>query len=644
MSKVMMNVSGKNLIVFILTVFALTGCKEPEMQLSTLGKKLPAPSLKGGSPFEQDFDAQNYARVQGSCDSRVGTILVSFDKSVWHQPPSSPDLTDTALAAGLANDSNCSDGSFDIYLTKNDLQNIWGITTGSSGTNVDYIYIKGSSVIGDTETLTLVDGDAGSTPGTGNGGAATIVALEKNWPRGFAGSNQCGSFMAYLTNSSGQRTTHSTDVTFSLSKTIAGTTYRNITAYTNWSDCSSDSNIVSTFTIPAGQDYTEVVYRFPSTPLGGIFAFKIQDPTALTASTTASEVTLKNSDPSSSQRWLSLDEHISQIYKGICYPFRLRSNNFNNSTAYDQFGGTLHLASANSNLKFYSNASCSTVTGSYTFASYDPLISGYMKYTPTGSETENFINATVTVTGDAGNAYTYSADDLNFRVDLSSKSLATKIDLWGPRDLANGMCNRYNAVTMNDNGTLIPVNGALTVNLATLEASVGQFYSDEACSTVTTTATVVKNMANTKVYFRAAATNAGTYHLKPTASGMTGHTPIIVVRTPATQFKISAIDLSAGACKAVSVGVADGAGIFRIATQNYTASMSVSLSPAPGANFVFADPACTVPASSGYISIGSGMGAGVFYIQTAGMNGKTLDITVYSSGGLAGTAFNGVLQ
>ncbi|WP_226987974.1 hypothetical protein AB1A81_02530 [Bdellovibrio bacteriovorus] len=642
----MMNVSGKNLIVFILTVFALTGCKEPEMQLSTLGKKLPAPSLKGSSPFEQDFDSQNYARVQGSCDSRVGTILVSFDKNIWHQPPSSPDLTDTALSAGITNDSDCSDGSFDIYLTKNDLQNIWGITTGSSGTTgsgVDYIYIKGSSIIGDTETLTLVDGDVNS-PGTGpNSGVAALVVLEKNWPRGFAGSDQCGSFMAFLNTENGQRATHTADVSFKLSKTVAGSTYSGITAYKNWSDCHSDSNITDTFTIPAGSDYTEIIYRFPSTPLDAVLNFKIINTSALRASTTAAAVTLRNSEASSTYRWLSLEEHMFQIYKNTCYPIRLRSNNFNNSPAYDQFGGTLDLVASDARMKFYTDASCGTVTSSYTFSSYNSLIVGYVKFSE-ASSTDTMASVNLTITGAVGNNYYYDAVPLNFRVDLSSKSSPAKLDIWGPRDIANGYCNAYSVATMNANGTLLPTTSNLTVNLATQESNLGQFFADETCATPISTAVVSKDTALKKVYFRAAAANAGSYHFNVNAPGLTNHTPIVNIRTPITQFKIAPIDMIAGACKAVSIGVADGAGIFRIADQTYNAPISISITPTPGSNVIFADPSCSVPASPSYITVGSGMGAAVLYIQTAGLNGKMLDLTVSAVAGVSGSAFNGTFQ
>ncbi|WP_374034787.1 hypothetical protein ACES2I_02570 [Bdellovibrio bacteriovorus] len=638
----MMYVSGKNLIVFILTVFVLTGCKEPEMQLSTLGKKLPAPSLKGESPFDQDFDTQNYARVQGSCDSRVGTILVSFDKSVWHQPPSSPDLTDTALAAGLANDSDCSDGSFDIYLTKNDLQNIWGITTGSSGTDIDYIYIKGSSIIGDTETLTLVDGDA-NNPGSGSNGAAAYVVLEKSWPRGFAGSNQCGSFSAFLNTANGQRAVHTADVSFQLSKTAAGSTYRGITAYKTWNDCQSDANTTDTFTIPAAAGYTEIYYRFPASPIDGILSFKIINTSALSASTTSADVTLRNSEASSIYRWLSLDEHSSQIYKNICYPFRLRSHNYNNSSAYDQFGGTLDVAASDARMKFYTDASCGTVASSYTFTSYDPVIVGYIKFSEaTASDTPALVD--LTVTGATGNYYSYDTLPLNFRVDLSSKSIAAKLDLWGPRDIGNGYCNAYNVVTMNANGTMLPVNGDLTVNLATKESNLGYFFEDESCATPITTAVVAKNTALKKVYFRASVANAGSYHFNVNAAGLTNHTPIVNISTPITQFKIAPIDMIAGACKAVSIGVADGAGIFRIADQTYNAPISVSITPTPGSNVIFADPSCSVPASPSYITVGSGMGAAVLYIQTAGLNGKLLNLTVSAVAGVSGTAFSGTFQ
>ncbi len=179
----MLNVGSKSLLRVLLSMTLLTGCESPDLEVSSLDKKLPAPVLKGSSPFDQDLEEQNYVRIQGSCDTRVGNIYLSFDKQNWHQPPLSPDLTGTTLGA-LTNDRDCTDGSFDIYLTKNDLQSIWGLQTGDDGTDVDYVYLKGETLIGETNILTIIDS---SGPGTGGNSPASKMALEKTWPRAAAG-------------------------------------------------------------------------------------------------------------------------------------------------------------------------------------------------------------------------------------------------------------------------------------------------------------------------------------------------------------------------------------------------------------------------------------------------------------------------
>lgn len=632
-------VTAKNLIVFALTTLVLSGCKEPDMQLSTLGKKLPAPVLKGAHPFQQDFDAQGFVRLQGVCDNRISTILISFNKSIWHQPPTSPDITGTSLTAGLANDTDCGDGVFDVYMTKNDLQGIWGINTGNNGDKVDYIYIKGASVIGDTETLTLVD----SNPDNGGyDGTATTIMLEKTWPRGFAGSNQCGSFHASLTNSKGDRTKHTTDVGFQLSKHVSGVTTRGITAYRSWADCYADANITDNFVIPSGSDFTEVIYRFPNTPLDSVLSFKIINPSTLTAATAETQVTLRSSDYASEHRWLAQESPTTQLQRNVCYPFNLRSYLFDNSIPSDQFGGTLDYTVNDSRLKFYTDANCTSVTTSFTFTSYESLLSGYIKFTE-ATASDNFAPIEITATAATGTNLIYNSLPFKLRVDLSSKTIATKIDAWGPRELENGVCHSFDIVTMNDNGTVIPVNGLLTVNLATNESSIGTFFAEDSCATVISSVEIPKNTSGKKVYFRPAASAAGTYHLNVSASGMGSRTQEIDIVTPIRNFKIANFNLQSGACRPLSIGVSDRVGIFRTASKNYVTTISVTMTPSPGTDILFLDPNCSTP-FTGSLSVKSGTSTTELYVQTTGMAGKSLDVTVYSSGELNGASYQGVLQ
>ncbi|MBO9668864.1 MAG: hypothetical protein J7501_18850, partial [Bdellovibrio sp.] len=164
-------VGSKLLTVLAFSSLLLTGCEDPGVNISTLGLKLAAPQLKGTNPFDQDFDSQNYAHIQGTCDTRVGDISISLNDNNWQTPPVTPDTTGTSLGS-VTNDINCADGVFDVYLTKADLTSLWGITVAADGgTDVDSILIKGETIIGETKTLTLLDPKQSGSPGSGSGTA-----------------------------------------------------------------------------------------------------------------------------------------------------------------------------------------------------------------------------------------------------------------------------------------------------------------------------------------------------------------------------------------------------------------------------------------------------------------------------------------
>ncbi|WII70690.1 hypothetical protein QJS83_09485 [Bdellovibrio sp. 22V] len=638
----MKNVSGKYLSILLFSTLLLTNCKSPELEVSSLGKKLPAPSMKGSSPFDQDFETQNYALVQGSCDARVGNLMVSFDKSVWHQAPASPDLTGTNLPVGTQNDNNCSDGSFSIYLTKGDLLNIWGITSGSSGTNVDYIYIKGETLIGDTETLTIVDSSNGGGTG-GNNGPASTIALEKTWPRGFAGSAQCENFRVNLRNSSGFTTTHTSDVSFSLDKKVSDTTYPQVSAFKSWQDCYNNANAAQTFTIPAGTDGIDVVYRFPDAPLDGLLEFKLSSPSALTVSSSYIAVTLRESSAGSTYRFLELEENPHQIAKSICYPFKIRARNYDKGDAYDQFPGTLTASSSSPQVQFYDDSNCSTAVSSYSFASYTSTLTGYIKYVPSAADTGSFNSFNLSFMTASG-SFTYDAKPFEMRVDLSSSTSPTTVQLWGPRFMDRGMCQRFRVVTTNNNNTQVPVSTPTDVNLATLDAGAGSFYHDSTCSSVTTNkVTLAAQSSSMEIYFKPTATASGTYKFNISAAGLTAHNPDFVMKLAPTKSKIYMSNLTAGGCQPVSIGLSDDLGNTYVATYNITIPLTVGFSPSQSSR-TFVDSTCTTPMYSSSVTIANGMGAGVFYIQTDSLNGVTVNINTSGTNGLIGDYFTGLFN
>lgn len=639
----MRNVSSKYLYVLIILLTFLTGCKEPSLEVASLGKKLPSPSLKGADPFSQDFEVQNYVQIQGACDSRVGDILISFDKSIWHQPPTSPDLTGTGLPAATVNDRDCTDGAFNLYLTKNDLTNIWGLSTGSSAPSVDYIYIKGESLIGDTETLVLSKGPNSGGGGSGNS-IATKLVLEKHWPQGYAGSGQCESFRARVQNSSGYNASATVAITFKLEKRVKGVVSNDVAAYTSWQDCQNGITPQTTFTIPAGSDGVDFIYKFPTTPLNEAFEFRITAPSSLSADPNYTAIVMRDSNPGSTYRWLAIEPYIHQIYKNTCYPVTIRSYNYNHSSSYDTSGGTINMTSSSSQMKFYTGADCASEATSFTFPAYSSAINAFIKYTPSGSETETFKSVTLSQGAATAGTYTYDFAPFELRIDLSNKSVPTRFEFWGPQVLTRSQCQSFQITTMNDNGTPIPVGAATQIYLGTQEANIGSFYTDSTCSysSISSIAVPAQQSAFT-VYFKATVNTAGTYHFLHSATGLTFKSHDFNVILAPTKLKIFAPDLIAGACKAFSIGLSDDIGNTYISTYNLTVPFNVSFSGSYP-DRVFSDSNCSIPNTSNSVTIGSGMGAAVVYIQTADLAGVNLNMYVSSVGGLIGDSFYGTFQ
>ena len=507
-------VYGQIISLVLGSTLLLTGCEDPGVSVGNLGKKLAAPELKGTSPFDQDFDTQNYARIQGSCDTRVGDLSLSFDNVNFHTPPISPDTTGTSLS-GITNDINCSDGKFDIYLTKNDLNTYWGITTGTGGSDVRNIYLKGETLIGETKTLTI------AKSGGSNSGTATNINVEKVWPTGYMGIDRCEMFKVSLSDANGNETSSSTATAFALSSDsgTAGATFNHIGAYTNISDCGSLSGAVQAFSIPAGSSNIFLYYRVPAgSTADATYKFKV---TNTSLSTNTASVILR--DPASSRRWVSWSDSTERIYKDTCYPFSLQRMSYGQYYTNEPNAVTLNLISSNSNLKFYSGSACTAESEmtSVTFPGYVSKASAYVKYSPKAGSTVSYDTATISYTTPDTN---YDVTPIKLRIDTSSANTVAKLDFWGPNDSTRDTCNAYTIVTANSNWTPIASSAAMTVNLTTTVSGLG-FYSDETCSNGISPAggvssvTIPAGAVSTKVYAKTVNIGSGTITL--TGTGLT---------------------------------------------------------------------------------------------------------------------------
>ncbi|XGC81347.1 hypothetical protein ACES2L_02470 [Bdellovibrio bacteriovorus] len=631
------------LLFALLAMFALlTGCEDPELNVGSLDRKLPAPSLKGSSPFSQNFEMQNYVQVQGACDSRLGLIYISFDQQNWYIPPTSPDISGTSLDASTANDRDCADGAFDVYLTATDLENIWGIT---DDTRVTKIYIKAETLIGDSETLTLVNSNPDEGEGGNTGGTPAKLTLEKNHPAGFAGSGQCEPFRVSVKTAAGLHTQTASDITVRLEKKVAGTVFSDVAAYKTWADCFYETNSITSLTILAGTGGADFLYKFPVAPLNGVFEFRLYDSSSLTTDSNYTSVTLRDSSGASTYRWLMVEDQIHQLYKNTCYPLKIRSTQYNRAVASDQFPGDVLVGSSSANLKFYTDSSCASQTTSYSFGSYNSLINAYVKYVPSAGEAETIKSINITLAG-ANSSYTYDSAPIAVNIDTSAKSSPVTLDIWGPYELTRQQCQAYRVAMINEYGTMMAATGSpRTVNLATKENNIGSFYLDQTCSGGTvTSASIAVGMTSTIVYFKPTVTTAGVYNFDVSSVGLNSPSRQMKVSLAATQFKISPPSAGyVGSCKPFMVFMSDDLGTNYTATYNMNLTFSLNLAPYYS-DRVFADASCTAPLG-GSVNIPSGQFSGLIYVKTDGFAGATnVTLTVHGSYGLNGDTYSGTFS
>lgn len=623
-------VSARNFYAaFVLCAAVLSGCKEPTMQVASLGKQLPKPALTSNSPFDQDIDSTGYVHFEGTCDSRLTDLSLSFDMNNWQSPPAQPDLSATPGTNTFTNDINCSDGVFSFYLSPKDILLLWNLNVGSDeDDDVDYIYIRGWSLIGYSETLTLKNDRPDKLP-------AERVVLEKTWPRGFAGSEQCEYFEVRVQNSAGYKATHNLPITFTLDKKLDSTITSGIAAHLSWDDCNSNTNAQTTFSIPANESSVTVFYRFPASPIDTNFGFRIGSASALNYSPDFISVMLRDST-SATQRWVGLHEFSHQIYKNQCVPFKLQRMTYAKAPDNSPYDDVIDLMAPTSALKFYTDSDCTNLSSSLTFTPYSALAEGYIKYTPSASES-GFIELTVQATSRAGNSLQYDIPSMRFTVDLTAKTSLARIGSRSTNSMANGQCHAVSVTPENENGSLIAADTDLPVQLETAQTGIGTYYAGSTCTTPISSTTIPQGAISSTVYFKPSVNVAGKYQLRFTSGNIvtTGHD--IEMTLAATKFQLFVAPLLADSCIEVQVKLTDHLGNYFVANQYYNPSITTS-----GISFstLHLDVMCTSPASS-TVMIPAGSDRATFYIKSQGLSGTSFSLQVNPVPGMEGDVFNG---
>lgn len=523
------------LAFFILFSLALASCKAPDVAVTSLGKKLSSPQLKSGtlSPFDQDMDQVGYVRIQGICDVRVGEISLSFDEKSWVVPPLTPDTTGVTGLNGVTNDINCSDGTFDFYLTKKDLIDKWGIDPDSS-TQVNAIFIRGDTLIGFTHVLKIVNRDS-------NNGVPALVGVNKWNPQGFAGSGQCEPISFQVYTQKGHNTSSTSVVNVSLG-VLSGSKYNPTMAYANREDCVSGTNAASSFSMPAGTSYFTVYYKFPST--GTSITLKVMSASPLVSDEKPLEVTLRAADSASSYRWLALQTQNGNIYKNLCVPASVWTHRYDGDLAADNEVRTIALNSGDSRLKFYYNSSCTTPIAQVSIAAGAYKADTYVKFTPTGAETSDFVSVAINLDV-TGSSMTYDFLTQWLNVDLTSASTPTKLNIMAPDSTQAGICLPLGIGALNSNHTAVPFGESRSFSVTMAGVSRTIFSDSDCLDEVQVPTTNPTNLVE-NFYIIASAPVSGTHSLVATVTGISSAQQNIYVKKPGSIISAGNIDATSG--------------------------------------------------------------------------------------------------
>lgn len=600
-----MNVYGiRYLLILLLAVVTITGCEEPDVSMASLGKKFQAPSLTGASPFDQDMNTNGYVRFQGSCNVRVSTLSISFDEDLWFIVPAVPNITGTNLTGSEVNDNSCeNDGQFDFYLTENEMTS-WGF---DPDVEVDVIYIRGSTILGETQVLKLIDH---SGPGGGNGGAATQVVLEKTWPMGFAGSSQCEYFNASVRNANNYTVPAPTNITFTLDKQIASTLYRNSVGYSSYEDCNASLNPKTVFTIPAGKTYHYVYYRFPDAPLDGTINFRAFDVSLAKTDSNYIAVTLR--DSAGARYWMS-SHAPHKVGKGMCTKGNFEARYYNGTPKY--------LSAANawvpvvtgtnaSKLFFYSDENCvnkiTAIDGTAGNTSF------YFKYT--GAETDtSTLTLTINHTIDIGNFGVYDDIPQKLEIDRTGNTTVSHVEFHIQDTVTRAVCNQTHVSTHNSQGTLVTPN----INIGFTSTANTTFYLTESdCNTSTNSVNATSITSPQSIlYYRTLGAPGSTQSISIASTGLTTSTRSFVISDKATTVSALFNGLpdfiypAADVCTLMKVEavLSDTANDGTIYTNNFGEGKTITVQLPSGYSH-YTDPGCT--ASVGGNSLGFNLGAG----------------------------------
>ncbi len=256
---------------------------------------------------------------------------------------------------------------------------------------------------------------------------------------------------------------------------------------------------------------------------------------------------------------------------------------------------------------FYADPSCSTATTSLVFAAGESSKAFYFKSNSVASHTFNV--------DDSG---PLTPNSLSVAVSPGTPS---QLALMGPSPSTVGDCRAYSVSSKDSMGFAAPVSSASAINLSTTGG--GQFYSDSACTSQTTSVVINSGQSSAVAYFKSAASGSFVLTADNSSVWTSGTLNLTIDPLPQTKLTLTKPALSSAVCTAVSVTARDSLNN----AVNVSSNLSLTVS-STGAGQFYSDMACSSASSSFVIPSGQSQVTAYFKDNTA----ESVTITASSAG------------
>lgn len=499
----MRNVTRALLILPLLALPALTACTKASPEVLSL-TSFALPALKPETdPFNGGEGAgdKGYIVLSGQCVSDVTGFELQFDEMPWVPVPASPEAPLNGVKNGFtyaendpaaeshAYDLNCADGKFKFwfYLHQADAwisqalgRQVTVTGDGADGYHPRTIRVRGTSPLFYTEPITF---NTGEKDGSGAGAPVSIALTQQSMPLGAAVADRCLEMEVSLRDARGNHATADQDVDVLVSYRLqsGATTGRGAAVlWTSRDDCEQNVSAArlsdGIVRVPASRSRVVVAYR-PGDDGATAGASLTLKPSA-TGTWTGTHRDLAISVRAGTDRYIAMSQLPWFGVRDACYPLGLQLRRMDQQS-FTSSAATVNVTAADSQVKVYLNAACTTPLNSSTAVAVD-VYDGAVVYVKGDAGTET-VSTRIAANGQAGEAP--GLQDITL-MSSNANVPARAVIAWGSTELTRDNQFLYQTFSVqleNAEGATLVATAARSVTVAVSGSGTGAFHDPQDC-------------------------------------------------------------------------------------------------------------------------------------------------------------------